>query len=42
MEGDACAIDPHSMFWNKVVPTKMGFIAWEAWLGKVLTTLQLK
>ena len=30
------------MIWKQCVPTKIGFFAWEAWWGKVLTVDQLK
>ena len=33
---------PKRLFWNKWVPSKMGFFAWEAWWGRVLTMDQLK
>ena len=26
-----------NLLWNPCVPTKVGFFAWEAWWGKVLT-----
>ena len=30
------------MLWNPIVPTKVGFFAWEVWWGKILTMDQLK
>ena len=33
---------PKRLFWNKWVPSKMGFFAWEAWWGRVLIMDQLK
>ena len=33
---------PKSIIWNPCVPTKVGFFAWEASWGKVLTLDQLK
>ena len=33
---------PTKMLWNPYVPLKIGFFAWEAWWGKVLTSTQLK
>ena len=33
---------PKRMVGNQLVPTKVGFFAWEAWWGKVLTLSQLK
>ena len=33
---------PSRLVWNPWVPTKVGFFAWEASLGKVLTLDQLK
>ena len=33
---------PTNIIWNPYVPTKVGFFAWEAWWGKVLTMQQLK
>ena len=37
------AIDfPYRFVWNQIVPPKIGFFAWEATWGKVLTLDQLK
>ena len=33
---------PSRSIWNPVIPPKIGFFAWEASLGKVLTLDQLK
>ena len=33
---------PKRLFWNKWVPSKMGFFAWEGWWGRALTMDQLK
>ena len=33
---------PFRMMWNPIVPTKVGFFAWEVLWGKVLTMNQLK
>ena len=30
------------VLWNLIVPTRVGFFAWEAWWGKTLTMTQLK
>ena len=30
------------MLWNPIVPTKVGFFAWEVWWGKILTMNQLQ
>ena len=39
----SCAVPfPWSIIWSPCVPTKVGFFAWEASLGKVLTQDQLK
>ena len=33
---------PFRMMLNPIVPTKVGFFAWEVWWGKVLTMNKLK
>ena len=33
---------PTNIIWSPYVPTKVGFFAWKAWWGKVLTMQQLK
>ena len=33
---------PVKLLWNPLVPTKVGFFAWEAWWSKILTMDQLK
>ena len=33
---------PIKMLWNPIVPTKVGFCAWEVWWGKILTLNQLQ
>ena len=33
---------PIKMLWNPIVPTKVGFFAWEVWWGKILTMDKLK
>ena len=39
----SCAVPfPWSIIWSPCVPTKVGFFAWEASKGKVLTQDQLK
>ena len=33
---------PMKMLWNSCVPPKVSFFAWEAWWGKVHTSMHLK
>ena len=42
LEGVSPYSVPTKMLWNTYVPLKIGFFAWEAWYGKVLTSSQLK
>ena len=43
LEGEReTSLFPKRLFWNKWVPSKMGFFAWEAWWERVLTMDQLK
>ena len=40
--GSISIVFPHQLIWRNWIPTKMGFFAWEASWGKVLTLDQLK
>ena len=42
MEGGRSNFLPRKLFWNQCVPTNVGFYAWEAWWGKMMTIDQLK
>ena len=42
LEGGPSRRAPIKILWNPYVPSKVGFFAWEAWWGKVLTMDQLK
>ena len=42
LEGGSTVPFPRSIIWSPYVPTKVGFFAWEATWGKVLTLDQLK
>lgn len=42
LEGGLPISAPSNMFWNPLVPSKIGFFAWEDWWGQVLPTTQLK
>ena len=42
LEGGPSRQAPVKILWNPYVPSKVGFFAWEAWWGKVLTMDQLK
>ena len=42
LEGSSTVLFPKSIIWSPFVPTEVGFFAWEATGGKVLTLDQLK
>ena len=42
LEGGSQQSVPIKMLWNPIVPTKVGFFAWEVWWGNILTMDQLK
>lgn len=42
LEGVLHGLIPPNLFWNRIVPAKIGFFAWKMWWGKVLKTPQLK
>ena len=42
LEGRRQQSVPIKMLWNPIIPTKVGFFAWEVWWGKILTMDQLK
>ena len=42
LEGASPRKVPCKMLWNKHIPSKVGFFAWEVWWAKVLTSTQLK
>ena len=42
LEGGSSRQAPVKILWNPSVPSKVGFFAWEAWWGKVLTMEQMK
>ena len=42
LEGFPSCSAPSKVLWNPHIPSKIGFFAWEAWWGKVLTTTRLK
>ena len=42
MEDNSRRTTPRNMLWNSCVPPKVCFFAWEAWWGRVLTTMHLK
>ena len=42
LDRSVAVLFPHCIIWNTWTPTKVGFFAWEASLGKVLTLDYLK
>ena len=42
LEGGIQQSVPIKMLWDPIVPTKVGFFAWEFWWGRILTMDQLK
>lgn len=38
LEGNPSILAPSNMIWNPLVPSKIGFFAWETQWGKVPTT----